>query len=215
MQSHSAPLKRRGEALQREALAIITGDILLSRRYEQLLSIPGIAQTSAIQLLACLSLLPPELDKRQWVACAGLDPAPRESGQSTQPRRISRRGSPRLRRALFMPALVAARCNPPLRAYYERLLAKGKKPLLALSALMVKLLHIIWATWNSASSMTPPNPSPTQLDAQESISQSDLLFPRAPGRRARHHRRAAAHPLPGAGLRATARREAGKLAAHP
>jgi transposase len=160
VQSHIAQLKRRGEALEQEALSIIAGDTLLSRRDEQLLSIPGIGQTSAIQLLAFLNMLPPELNKRQWVACAGLDPAPRESGQSTKPRRISRRGSPRLRRALFMPALVAMRHNPPLRACYERLCSRGKKPLVALSALMAKLLHIIWAMWKHDQLFDPTKPVP-------------------------------------------------------
>lgn len=149
IKSHIAQLKRQGEALEREALAIIQREPLLARRYQILRSIKGIGQTSGIQLLAFLSLLPQNLSKRQWVACAGLDPKPEESGKSNKPRRISRRGSPRLRRALFMPALVATRFNPPLKDYYQRLLARGKKPLAALSAAMVKLLHIIWTLWNN------------------------------------------------------------------
>lgn len=160
VKSHIAMLKRRGEALEREALAIIRSEALLARRYELLRSVPGIGQISAIQLLGFLSMLPPGLDKRQWVACAGLDPAPRESGQSSKPRRISRRGSPRLRRALYMPALVATRHNQPLAAYYQRLLAKGKKPLMAISALMVKLLHIIWALWKHDQLFDPAKPAP-------------------------------------------------------
>lgn len=157
---HIAMLKRRGEALERETLAVIRDDAVLARHYVLLRSVPGIGQISAIQLLAFLSMLPAGLDKRQWVACAGLDPAPRESGQSSKPRRISRRGSPRLRRALYMPALVAMRYNPPLRDYYQKLVAKGKKPLMAISALMVKLLHIIWALWKNDQLFDPARPAP-------------------------------------------------------
>lgn len=160
LKQHIASLQRRGEALEREALALIKTDVLLWRRYALLLSIPGVGQKSAIQLLAFLSLLPPELDKRQWVASAGLDPAPRDSGQSHKPRHISRRGSSRLRRALYMPALVAMRYNPPLRDYYQRQTAKGKKPLVAMIALMVKLLHIIWAMWQSDQLFNPEKPMP-------------------------------------------------------
>lgn len=159
IRQHIASLQRRGEALEQQALAIIKADTQLARRHALLLSFPGIGEKSAIQLLAFLSLLPPELNKRQWVACAGLDPAPRDSGQSQKPRHISRRGNSRLRRALFMPALVAARFNPPLREYYQRQKAKGKTPLVALSALMVKLLHIIWAMWHSDQSYDPTKPT--------------------------------------------------------
>ncbi len=158
IRQHLAQLQRRGEALEQQALGIIKGAALLWRRYQLLLSIPGIGPKSAIQLLAFLSLLPPQLTKRQWVACAGLDPAPKDSGQSHKPRHISRRGSPRLRRALFMPALVAMRFNPPLREYYQRQAVKGKKPLVVLSALMVKLLHIIWAMWHNDQLYDPTKP---------------------------------------------------------
>lgn len=155
-----AMLQRQGEALEQEALAQIRDDELLARRYQLLCSIPGIGQTSGIQLLAFLSLLPENLDKRQWVACAGLDPAPQDSGKTSKPRRISRRGSPRLRRALYMPALVATRFNPPLAEYYKRQLAKGKKPLSAISTIMVKLLHIIWALWKQNLPFDPDRQTP-------------------------------------------------------
>lgn len=48
---------------------------LLRKRYELLVSIPGIAQVSAMQLLAELSTLPSDLTVREWVAHSGLDPA--------------------------------------------------------------------------------------------------------------------------------------------
>ncbi len=57
---------------------------------------------------------------------------------------MSKCGSRYLRRALFMPALVAARYDPSLRAHYENLLARGKRKLQALTALMRKLLHAIY-----------------------------------------------------------------------
>lgn len=162
LRSHIALLKRRGEALEQQALRIIEANPLLSRRYRQLQSVPGIGQTSGIQLLAFLCMLPEKLNKCQWVACAGLDPRPKDSGQSSKPRQISRRGSYKLRAALYMPALVASRFNPPLIAYNKRLLAKGKKPLMALSAVMAKLLHIVWAMWHNDQDYDPTRPGPKE-----------------------------------------------------
>jgi transposase len=81
---------------------------------------------------------------RQWVAHAGLDPRHYESGTSVHKRsRISRAGNRRLRWALYMPALVAARQEPRIKAFYEKLIQAGKKPMQALVAVMRKLLHAI------------------------------------------------------------------------
>ena len=63
--------------------------------------------------------------------------------------RISRGGSRHLRRALYMPALVAIRHEPYLRAFYQRLLARGKAPLQAVVAVMRKLLHALFAMFHS------------------------------------------------------------------
>ena len=87
---------------------------------------------------------------------AGLDPVPRESGQSrSAPRRISRQGNVALRRALYMPALSATHSSGPARAFYLGLLARGKKPLTALVALMRKLLTAIWGMFASNQPFDP------------------------------------------------------------
>jgi len=100
---------------------------------------------SALLLLGELLLLPADMNPRQWCAHCGLDPAPFDSGTSVHaPRHISKQGNPHIRAALYMPALVAVRWNPPVRAHYQRLLARGKPKLVALVAIMRKLLHAIW-----------------------------------------------------------------------
>ena len=67
------------------------------------------------------------------------------SGSSVhkQPR-LSKRGNVHLRRALYMPALVALRRQPHRRAFYEHLRARGKAKMVALVAVMRKLLHAIF-----------------------------------------------------------------------
>ena len=86
-----------------------------------------------------------DLAAPQWVAHAGLDPRPYDSGTSIhRPRRISEVGNRHLRAALYMPALVAIQHEPNVKAFYNKLIAAGKKPMQAVVAVMRKLLHSIW-----------------------------------------------------------------------
>ncbi len=133
------------ERLSTNALELIASDPGLQERFEYLDSIPGVAAASAITLLAELSLFSADLDIRQWVASAGLDPQEHSSGTSVHKKvRISKAGNRHLRRALYMPALVAIRFDPHLRAFYQHLLAKSKLKMQALVAVMRKLLHAIF-----------------------------------------------------------------------
>jgi transposase len=130
--------------LTRAALGTIREHAALRRRFDQLVTVKGIAAASALQILAELEALPADMSARQWVAHAGLDPRRYESGSSIhKPTRISKVGNRHLRRALFFPAMVAARCEPQVRAYYQHFLGRGKKPMQANVAVMRKLLHAI------------------------------------------------------------------------
>ncbi|WP_390890518.1 transposase [Tunturiibacter lichenicola] len=74
-----------------------------------------------MQLLAELSTLPSDLTVREWVAHSGLDPAHEVSGNSVRKAsRISRAGNRHLRRAPYMPALVASRCDPHAKAFFRK-----------------------------------------------------------------------------------------------
>jgi transposase len=133
------------DRLTRVAQEFILSDPELARRYELLLSIPGFGATSAVHILAELTLLPAGMGVRQWVAYAGLDPREYTSGTSVHKKvRISKAGNKHLRRGLYMPALVAVRHDPHVRAYYGHLLARGKTKMQALVATMRKLLHAIY-----------------------------------------------------------------------
>jgi len=143
-------LKKRIARLRREAIALIQQDVEMARKFRQLHSIKGIGETSAIQLLGELASLDPEMTVRQWVAHSGLDPAHQVSGTSVhKPSRISRHGNSHLRQALFMPALVAVRFEPYMRAFYLQLQARHKAKLQALMAVARKLLHAIYGIFKS------------------------------------------------------------------
>jgi transposase len=145
-----ASLERRMVKLRREAMALIQRDETLQQQFELMISIPGIAAISALQVLGELSTLSPELTVRQWVAHSGLDPVHEDSGTSVhRPSRISRAGSRHLRRALYMPALVAVQRDPHLRAFYELLQSRHKAKMQALIAVARKLLHAIYGIFRS------------------------------------------------------------------
>jgi len=97
-----------------------------------------------------LAVLPDVLDARQWVAFSGLDPRLFNSGKSVEKPPADKSGrQSHLRRALYMPALVALRHDPYLRGFYQNLLARGKARLQAVVAVMRKLLHALFAMFRS------------------------------------------------------------------
>jgi transposase len=112
------------------------------REKEALLrTIPGVGPQISRTLLAELPELG-RLDRRQIAALAGLAPWTRQSGKWKGKSFIGGGRAP-VRTALFMGALVAARHNPVLRTFNQRLLDAGKPKLLALVATARKLLTIL------------------------------------------------------------------------
>ena len=143
-------LERSRQRMRREALALVECDRELARRLALLQTVPGIAEASALYLLAELLLLPAGLSVRQWVAHSGLDPRHHQSGSSVQkPSCISRHGNRHLRQALYMPALVAVRHDPHLRAFYDALQQRHKRKMQALVAVSRKILHAIYGMFRS------------------------------------------------------------------
>jgi transposase len=139
-----AQLEKRIDRLTAEALILIGKYPDLERILTLLVGIKGIGNTSAIALMGELLLLPPDLSHREWVKFAGLDPRAFDSGKSVHKKtRISKAGNRHIRSALYMPALSAKQHDPHVKAYFQHLVANGKKPLQAVCAIMRKLLHAI------------------------------------------------------------------------
>jgi transposase len=143
-------LQRRIAALERIILEQIARVPALTEKLCLLTSATGIARKTGPRILAELATLPGDMTARQWVAHAGLDPRPYQSGSSTlKPSRITKSGNRYLRQALYFPALVASRYDPHVKAYYERLISRGKKPMQAIVAIMRKLLLAIWGMFHN------------------------------------------------------------------
>jgi transposase len=104
-------------------------------------SVPGVGPTTAAVLIADLPELG-HLSRREIAALVGVAPFNRDSGSLSGSRHIWG-GRVTVRGALYMAALVATRYNPVIRVFYHRLRAAGKKPKVALTAAMRKLLTIL------------------------------------------------------------------------
>lgn len=146
-----ATLDRRIERLTQAARELLDQQPDLARQAECLDCAKGVAQASAIALLAELCVLPANLKAAQVARYAGLDVCLRQSGTSVNGvSRISKAGNAYLRAGLYMPALSAVRYDPYARAFYEALQRRGKKKLQALCAVMRKLLTGFWACLKTA-----------------------------------------------------------------
>lgn len=125
-------------ALDCECRKLIAADPALLRPFEILTSIPGFGDATAFVIIADM----PELgtiDNKQAASLAGVAPVDRQSGQ-WKGRSFIQGGRAWLRQALYMPALVAVRFNPPLKAKYQNLRAAGKAPRVAIIAVMRKII---------------------------------------------------------------------------
>ena len=135
------------EQLRAGACALIEADAALHEVFTLLNTVKGIAAASAIQIMGEILVLPADMQAKQWVAQAGLDPRHATSGTSVnQKPHLSKAGNRYLRLALYMPALSAARHEKHVNGYYRHLIKdRGLKPIQAVCAVMRKLLHAIHA----------------------------------------------------------------------
>jgi transposase len=124
--------------IEAELTRLIDADPALARRRDILASIPGFGAVSVFALIAELPELGAATDK-QIAALLGVAPMNRDSGQWRGQRRI-KGGRVRLRSTLHMAALAAARYNPPLKAFRDRLAAAGKPAKVVLTAVLRKLV---------------------------------------------------------------------------
>ena len=106
-----------------------------------LLSVPGVGPVTTLTLVADLPELG-DLNRQKIAALVGLAPINKDSGPRQGKRRIFG-GRASVRSVLYMAALSASKTNPVIRAFYERLLAKGKPKKVALTACMRKLLVML------------------------------------------------------------------------
>lgn len=136
------------ETLQQELKNLSEKDFVIAKTISLLVSIPGIGETTAWNLLAELPDLKTFENAKQLAAFAGLNPSIRTSGTSVKGRGgLSRIGSKTLRKALYFPALSLMRSTKiktSFNSLTERLRKKGKKGMIIVGAVMHKLIRTIF-----------------------------------------------------------------------
>jgi transposase len=120
-------------------------EAVMQRLPQYLTSIPGIGPVTGATILAEIGDVQRFDTPEKLVAYAGIDPVVYQTGEFRATHtRISKRGSPYLRHALWQAAFAASRFDPQLRAYYQRKRAEGKAHGTVLGAICRKLLHRIY-----------------------------------------------------------------------
>jgi transposase len=135
-------LRRRIRTLDRD----ISGTIDRHEIGSLLTTIDGIGDTTAARLIAEFGDFSRFESGHQVASFVGVVPRVKESGKRRPTRGpVDPIGDAKLRAKLWMPTLTAIKRNPWLRAFYERLIARGKLPKVAITAAMRKLLTAVYS----------------------------------------------------------------------
>jgi len=141
--------------LQQAIAQHIDDDPDLRGKKELLLTIPGVGQRVSDHLTALLAARDFHAAE-QLAAYLGLTPVEWQSGSSVRGRpRLSKAGPAHLRKLLYLPAVAATKCNPHIKATYERLIARGKPKMAAIGAAMRKLAHLCFGVVKTGQPYNP------------------------------------------------------------
>jgi transposase len=128
-------------AIEKRIRDLIAGSPKMSTIMKVLTNTKGVGEKTAFALLACLPELG-QISRKQVASLAGCAPHPRDSGNMAGYRRTIG-GRAIIKRSLYMASMSARKYNTELRPFYERLIQNGKKPMVALVALMRKIIVIL------------------------------------------------------------------------
>jgi transposase len=164
IKEHIVYLNQEIEKIRQQIADLIRQDPNLKQKNDLLESIPGIGKATIPTILAELDGLEKFNHVRELVAFIGLAPKETLSGSSIKGKpRLCKIGHARLRKALYMPALVSIQCNPVMIAFYNRLKDKGKNGKVIVCAIMRKLVHVIFGVLKSGKKYDP-NFQPIKVD---------------------------------------------------
>lgn len=156
IQAHLAYLEKAIAEIEASIRHKIDDDPGLKDQRELLDSIPGLGDKTIPVLLSYYGGPPRFGRAKEAAAFAGLDPRQRESGSSVRGKtRLSKIGHGALRKALYMPAMVAITKTAWGRAFRDRLVASGKPMMVIIGAMMRKLVHVAYGVLKSRKPFNP------------------------------------------------------------
>jgi transposase len=160
LREHVAYLEAELERVLGEIDDLVNRHPPLRAQRDLITTIPGIADLTAARILGEMPNIAEYRNAKAVAAFAGLSPREHQSGTMRGRTRLAKTGNSRLRVMLYFPAMSAARCNPVLKALYDRLVAAGKPKTVALCAVMRKLLVLAYGVLKSGQAFNP-----TRVDA--------------------------------------------------
>lgn len=141
IEAHIEWLEQRLKALDKQLKDQLKRCVAWQRKDQILQSVKGIGFVTSVSLLAdCPEL--GQLNRHQIAKLVGVAPLNRDSGKQRGTRHIFA-GRAQVRAKLYMATLTAIRCNPVIKAFYQRLISRNKLKKVAIVACMRKLLTII------------------------------------------------------------------------
>jgi transposase len=136
--------------IKEEIAAIVKQDPELIKNIDTITTIPGIGKITAVIVLAETNGFELIRNKKQLVSYSGLDVKQKDSGTSVKSKpKISKKGNRHLRKAMYMPALTAIRCNDEHKALFVRLVSRHGIKMKAAVAVQRKLLELIYSIFKS------------------------------------------------------------------
>ena len=134
--------------------------LLLKEFDTQLTSIPGVGTVLAATILSEIGDISRFSSADKLLAFAGLDPSVKQSGEFTSNQnRMSKRGSPYLRRAIWLASTVAVQCDPMFRTYYEKKMSEGLHYMNVIGHVSRKMTAVIFAVLRDGQPYQPVLPN--------------------------------------------------------
>lgn len=158
LKEHIEWLENRLRASQDELRRAVEASPAWQAKRDLLAEVKGVGEVTVLTLIALLPELG-QIDRKQIAALVGVAPFNRDSG-TMRGKRTVWGGRAAVRQALYMATLSAVRYNPTLKAFYDRLVGKGKAAKVALVACMRKLLTMLNAMLRDGKQWQPKEPTP-------------------------------------------------------
>ena len=135
------------KSIEQQIRSLVESDDDLNNRISNITRAKGIGFMTVVSTVAETNGFALITSTKQISSYAGLDVVIKQSGKRQGKPAISKKGNKHLRCAVFMPALAACRCNPPLRAFYLRLVRTKANKMVAVLAVARKILCLIYTLW--------------------------------------------------------------------
>lgn len=153
VESHLAYVNEQIHIIETQIKKLVKTSLALTKKMDVLTSVKGVGAQTAYTLLGLMPELG-ELTRRQAASLAGCAPHARDSGKKSGYRQVWG-GRHNIKTALFMASLSACRSNAQLSVFYKRLVLDGKKKMVALAAVMRKLIVILNAKLRDSKNLLP------------------------------------------------------------